>query len=59
MSAQEVAFKPIQYGKMSVRTAHDCEVSRGIAWVQLLLVSETSWPESLYGEIAHRPYAGG
>ena len=59
MSAQEVAFKLIQYGKMSVRTAHDCERSRGVVWAQFLLVSETSWPDSLDAEIAQSPHAGG
>jgi len=43
---------------MSVHTARDCEVSKGVVWVQLLLVSETSWPESLDAEIAQSPHAG-
>lgn len=59
MSAQEVAFKVIQYGKMSVHRARDCEIRRGVVWAQLLLVSETSWPESLDAEVAQSPRAGG
>ena len=41
-----------------MHTARDCEVSKGVVWVQLLLVSETSWPESLDAEIAQSPHAG-
>lgn len=52
-----MAFRLIQYSKMSVHTAHDCEIS-SVVWVQLLLVSEISWPKG-HAEIAQSPHAEG